>query len=109
MAPGLVGPEKANKGKTPTDSWWQTIVSPNGKEKTGYPTQKPLVILNRIIKVHSNPEDLVLDYFAGSGTTGMAALDLGRNAILIDSSRESIEVMKERFDPKITNYHNINL
>ena len=109
MAPGLVGPEKANKGKTPTDSWWQTIVSPNGKEKTGYPTQKPLVILNRIIKVHSNPEDLVLDYFAGSGTTGMAALNLGRNAILIDSSRESIEVMKKRFDPTITNYHNINL
>ena len=76
MAPGLVGPEKAAKGKIPTDSWWHTIVSPNSKEKTGYPTQKPLGIINRIIKVHSNPEDLILDYFAGSGTTGIAALNL---------------------------------
>jgi len=72
MAPGLVGAEKAARGKTPTDVWWHTIVSPTGKEKTGYPTQKPLGILERIVRVHSNPGDTVLDFFAGSGTTGVA-------------------------------------
>ena len=97
MAPNLVGPDKAKKGKTPTDSWWHTIVSTNGKEKTGYPTQKPLGIINRIIKVHSNPGDLVLDFFAGSGTTGMSAITNDRNAILIDNNPESIKVMKNRF------------
>ena len=108
MAPSLVGPEKAAKGKIPTDSWWHTIVSPNSKEKTGYPTQKPLGIINRIIKVHSNPEDLILDYFAGSGTTGMAALNFGRNAILIDSNVEALEIMERRFDPESTRFHNWN-
>lgn len=105
MAPGLVGKEKAEKGKTPTDVWWQTIVPTNGKEKTGYPTQKPLPILERIVKVHSNPGDTVLDFFAGSGTTGEAALKNGRNAILIDENPEAIEVMEKRlsrFNPKVT-------
>ncbi len=96
MAPGLVGPEKAAKGKTPTDVWWQTIVSPNGKEKTGYPTQKPIAILNRIVRVHSNPGDRVLDFFAGSGTTGAAAISSGRNAVLVDNSPEAIRVMSRR-------------
>ena len=73
MAPGLVGAEKAARGKTPTDVWWQTIVPTNGRERTGYPTQKPIAILDRIVKVHSNPGDLVMDFFAGSGTTGEAA------------------------------------
>jgi len=97
MAPNLVGPEKAAKGKTPTDSWWHTIVSPNSKEKTGYPTQKPIAIMNRIIKVHSNKNDLILDFFAGAGTTGDAALANERNAILIDNYDQAIKVMKERF------------
>ena len=96
MAPGLVGPEKAARGKTPTDTWWHTIVSPNGKEKTGYPTQKPLAILSRIIRVHSNPGDAVLDFFAGSGTTGEAALRLGRRATLVDNNPQAIEVMARR-------------
>ena len=96
MAPKLVGPEKAAKGKTPTDTWWHTIVSPNGKEKTGYPTQKPLAILDRIVTVHSNPGDWVLDFFAGSGTTGEAAVRAGRNAVLIDNHREAVEVMARR-------------
>ena len=96
MAPGLVGAEKAEKGKTPTDVWWQTIVSPNGKEKTGYATQKPLKILERIVRVHSDPGDTVLDFFAGSGTTGEAAARNGRSAILIDSNPEAIRVMRER-------------
>ena len=68
MAPGLVGPEKAARGKTPTDVWWHTVVPTNGKEKTGYATQKPLGIVERIVKMHSNPGDLCLDFFAGSGT-----------------------------------------
>lgn len=78
MAPGLVGPQKAAKGKTPTDTWWNTIVSPNGKEKTGYPTQKPMAILERIVRVHSNPGDNLLDFFAGSGTFGAAAIKHNR-------------------------------
>ena len=96
MAPGLVGPEKAARGKTPTDVWWHTIVATNGKEKTGYPTQKPLGILERIIKVHSNPGELVLDFFAGSGTTGEAAAKHGRRFILVDNNTEAIQVMAKR-------------
>ncbi len=96
MAPKLVGPEKAARGKTPTDTWWNTIVSPNGKEKTGYPTQKPIAILNRIVAVHSNPGDRVLDFFAGSGTTGEAAVRAGRDAVLVDDNTEAIEVMARR-------------
>jgi site-specific DNA-methyltransferase (adenine-specific) len=96
MAPGLVGAEKAARGKTPTDVWWHTIVSPTGKEKTGYPTQKPLGILERIIRVHSNPGDTVLDFFAGSGTTGLAAAKNNRNYLLIDQNPEAIALMKKR-------------
>lgn len=97
MAPSLVTPEKVIRGKTPTDVWWQTIVPPNSKEKTGYPTQKPLAILQRIVRVHSNPGDRVLDFFAGSGTTGEAALSLNRDATLVDSNPEAIKVMERRF------------
>ncbi len=96
MAPGLVGPAKAARGKTPTDTWWHTIVSPNGKEKTGYPTQKPLGILNRIVRIHSNPGDNLLDFFAGSGSLGEAAVRNGRDAVLVDSNQEAIEVMAKR-------------
>jgi site-specific DNA-methyltransferase (adenine-specific) len=100
MAPGLVGEEKAARGKLPTDTWWHTIVSPTGKEKTGYPTQKPLGIIRRIITASSNPGDLVLDFFAGSGTTGMAALELDRRFLLVDDNVEAIDVMKDRFKGK---------
>jgi site-specific DNA-methyltransferase (adenine-specific) len=96
MAPGLVGPEKAALGKTPTDVWWHTIVSPTGKEKTGYATQKPLGILERIVKVHSDQGDDVLDFFAGSGTTGEAAAKLGRGFLLVDSNPEAAQVMAQR-------------
>lgn len=96
MAPGLVGEEKAARGKTPTDVWWHTIVSPTGKEKTGYATQKPLGVLERIVKVHSNPGDVVLDFFAGSGTTGEAAAKHGRQFVLVDESKEAIKVMRRR-------------
>ena len=96
MAPGLVTKEKAARGKTPTDVWWHTIVPTNGKERTGYPTQKPLAIMNRLIRIHSNPEDRVLDFFAGSGTTGEAAIRNGRSAVLIDSNEEAVIVMAKR-------------
>jgi site-specific DNA-methyltransferase (adenine-specific) len=98
MAPGLVGPEKAERGKTPTDTWWHTIVPTNGKEKTGYPTQKPLGILKRIVQASSPQNGLVLDFFAGSGTTGAACLELGRKFILVDKNQEAMEVMARRFD-----------
>jgi site-specific DNA-methyltransferase (adenine-specific) len=100
MAPSLVGPEKAARGKTPTDVWWHTIVSPTGKEKTGYATQKPLGILERVVRVHSNPGDLVLDFFAGSGTTGEAAARHGRTFCLIDESAEAVAVMEKRLQIK---------
>ncbi len=96
MAPGLVTPEKIEKGKLPTDVWWHTIVSPTGKEKTGYPTQKPVGILKRIIQASSKPGDVVLDFFAGSGTTGFVANELGRRFILVDQNPESIQVIKDR-------------
>ena len=97
MAPGLVGPEKAARGKTPTDVWWHTIVSPNGKEKTGYATQKPLGIISRIVKIHSRPGDMLCDFFAGSGTLGEAAYRLGRDCILVDNNIEALKTMQMRF------------
>jgi site-specific DNA-methyltransferase (adenine-specific) len=98
MAPGLVGKEKAARGKLPTDTWWHTIVPTNGKEKTGYPTQKPLGVLKRIVQASSNPGDLVLDFFAGSGTTGACCLALGRRFLLVDNTPEAMEVMARRFN-----------
>lgn len=98
MAPGLVSPQKAARGKLPTDTWWHTIVPTNGKERTGYPTQKPLGILRRIVSASSGPGDLLLDFFAGSGTAGVAAMELGRRFILVDDNPQALEVMARRFD-----------
>jgi site-specific DNA-methyltransferase (adenine-specific) len=96
MAPGLVTPEKAERGKLPTDVWWHTIVSPTGKEKTGYPTQKPEGVLRRIIQASSQPGDWVLDFFAGSGTLGAVAQKLDRHFVLIDNNPEAIKVIDQR-------------
>ena len=96
MAPNLVGKEKAARGKTPTDVWWHTIVSTNGSEKTGYPTQKPLGILNRIVKVHSSPGDTLMDFFAGSGTLGEAAAMNSCSSILIDNNIPAIKTIMSR-------------
>jgi site-specific DNA-methyltransferase (adenine-specific) len=98
MAPGLVGKEKAARGKFPTDTWWHTIVGTNSKEKTGYPTQKPAGVLQRIVAASSKRGDLVMDFFAGSGTIGEVCLDLGRNFILVDNNPQAINVMHKRFD-----------
>ncbi|QHN05619.1 site-specific DNA-methyltransferase [Granulicella sp. WH15] len=100
MAPGLVGAKKAARGKTPTDVWWHTIVSPTGKEKTGYATQKPLGMLERIVRVHSKPGDMVLDFFAGSGTAGAAAARNGRSFLMVDENVEAIKVMEKRLGVK---------
>ena len=96
MAPGLVGAAKAARGKTPTDVWWHTIVPTRGAERTGYPTQKPLGVLERIVKVHSRPGDRLLDCFAGSGTLGEAALRNGRSAVLMDQSEAALQIMAKR-------------
>ena len=98
MAPGLVGPEKAARGKFPTDTWWHTIVPTAGKERTGYPTQKPLGILRRIVQASSPPDGLVADFFAGSGTTGAACLELDRRFVLVDDNPAAIDTMRRRFD-----------
>ncbi|MDD7540856.1 MAG: DNA methyltransferase [Mobiluncus porci] len=96
MAPGLVAPEKAARGKLPTDVWWHTIVSPTGKEKTGYATQKPEGILRRIIEASSREGDWVLDFFAGSGTSGAVAGKLGRRFVMIDENPEAVAIQRER-------------
>jgi site-specific DNA-methyltransferase (adenine-specific) len=97
MSPELVGKEKAEKGKTVTDTWWHTIVATNGKERLGYPTQKPLGIIRRIVKVSSLPDSTVMDFFAGSGTLGAAALESNRKFILVDNSLDAIKTMQHRF------------
>lgn len=97
MAPALVGPVKAARGKLPTDTWWHTIVPTNSVERTGYPTQKPVGILTRVIAASSHPGDLVLDCFAGSGTTGAACLALGRRFMLVDDNPQAMAVMARRF------------
>lgn len=96
MAPGLVTAERAARGKLPTDTWWHTIVSPTGKERTGYPTQKPVGILRRMLQASSRPGDWVLDPFAGSGTTGAAAAELGRRFVVVDENEAAIAVMRDR-------------
>ncbi|HKH18397.1 MAG TPA: site-specific DNA-methyltransferase [Solirubrobacteraceae bacterium] len=96
MAPGLVTPEQRERGKRPSDTWWHTIVSPTGREKTGYPTQKPEGIVRRMVQASSRPGDLCLDPFAGSGTLGAAATKLGRRYLLIDESPEALRVMRAR-------------
>ena len=96
MAPGLVGPEKAARGKLPTDTWWMTIVPTNSRERTGYPTQKPVKLLERIVRASSSPGDLVADFFCGSGTTGVAAKRLGRRFLLTDSNPEAIAITESR-------------
>lgn len=106
MAPSLVGKDKAARGKTPTDVWWHTIVSPNGKEKTGYATQKPRGVIDRIVRIHSSEGDMLCDFFAGSGTLGASAHELNRHCVLIDSNPEALRVMEKRFAGLPVTWHN---
>jgi len=96
LAPGLVSPQKVARGKLPTDVWWHTIVPTVGREKTGYPTQKPEGILRRVLQPSSRPGDWVLDFFAGSGTTGAVAAELGRRFVLVDENPLAVDVMRRR-------------
>jgi site-specific DNA-methyltransferase (adenine-specific) len=96
MAPGLVTADKAARGKLPTDVWWHTIVSPTGKEKTGYPTQKPEGVLRRMVQASTRAGDWCLDFFAGSGTLGAVAARLDRRYVLIDSSPEAVRIARQR-------------
>jgi site-specific DNA-methyltransferase (adenine-specific) len=96
MAPGLVGPEKAARGKRPTDTWWHTIVPTNGPERTGYPTQKPEGVLRRIVSASSRPDGWCLDFFAGSGTLGAVCQSLGRRYVLVDHSPQAVAIMRAR-------------
>ena len=96
LAPGLVGPDKAARGKLPTDVWWHTIVPTAGSEKTGYPTQKPEGVLRRVLQPSSRKGDWVLDFFAGSGTTGAVAASMGRRFVIVDESTDAVEVMRRR-------------
>ncbi|MFA7266347.1 MAG: DNA methyltransferase [Candidatus Nanopelagicales bacterium] len=98
MAPGLVTPEKAARGKLPTDVWWHTIVSPTGKEKTGYATQKPEGVIRRIVQASSREGDWLLDFFAGSGTLGAVAAKLDRRFVLVDENPDAISTIRDRFD-----------
>jgi site-specific DNA-methyltransferase (adenine-specific) len=100
MAPGLVTPEKAARGKRPTDVWWHTIVPTNGAEKTGYPTQKPEGVVRRMVAASSRPGGWCLDFFAGSGTLGAVACSLGRRYVLVDRNPEAIDVMRRRLTPR---------
>jgi site-specific DNA-methyltransferase (adenine-specific) len=96
MAPGLVSAEKAARGKRPTDVWFHTIVPTNGREKTGYPTQKPEGVLRRIVAASSRPGGWCLDPFAGSGTLGAVCRQLGRRYVLVDNNPVAVEVMRAR-------------
>jgi site-specific DNA-methyltransferase (adenine-specific) len=96
MAPGLVSAEKAARGKRPTDVWFHTIVPTNGREKTGYPTQKPEGVLRRLVAASSRPGGWCLDPFAGSGTLGAVCAELGRRFVLVDDNPAAIEVMRRR-------------
>lgn len=99
MAPGLVTPEKAARGKLPTDVWWHTIVPTNGSEKTGYPTQKPEGVLRRMVQASTRVDDWCLDFFCGSGTLGAVAAKLDRKYLLVDSNPEAVEIARRRLLP----------
>ena len=99
MAPGLVTPEQRERGKRPTSVIWHTIVSPTGREKTGYPTQKPEGLLRRFVQASSRPGELCLDPFAGSGTLGAVAAQLGRRFLLIDENPDAVATMERRLSP----------
>jgi site-specific DNA-methyltransferase (adenine-specific) len=96
MAPGLVTPEKAARGKLPTDVWWHTIVPTSGRERTGYPTQKPEGLVRRMVLASSRPGDRVADFFAGSGTLGAVAAATGRRYVLVDANPDAVAVMERR-------------
>lgn len=95
------------KGVPLSDVWDIPYLNPKAKERVGYPTQKPLLLLERIIQLATNEEDVVLDPFCGSGTTCVAAKLLNRNFIGIDKSAEAVELSKNRLDNPVKTESNL--
>lgn len=108
LAPERVTPEKAAAGKYPTDVWWQTIVPTNGRENLGYPTQKPMAVLRRIIGCATERDASVLDFFAGSGTTGAVAQELGRRFVLVDRNPDALKVTRSRLGESAMTYTDLD-
>jgi site-specific DNA-methyltransferase (adenine-specific) len=102
MAPGLVSSEKAARGKRPTDVWFHTIVPTNGREKTGYPTQKPEGVVRRMVAASSRREGWCLDPFAGSGTLGVVCRGLGRRFVLVENNPDAVAVIQRRLEAPVT-------
>src|SRR5256885_1217923 len=109
MAPGLVTPEQADRGKRPTDVWWHTIVPTRSAERTGYPTQKPEGVLRRIVAASSRPDGWCLDCFAGSGTLGAVCRQLGRRFVLVDVNPEAVEIARRRLSPSAARPESLNV
>ena len=84
------------RGKVPEDWWYFPVVARLHNERTGYPTQKPQALLERIIKASSNPGDLVADFFCGSGTTPLMAANLGRRFIATDATFRALHTTRSR-------------
>ena len=89
---------KAKKGVPLSDVWEIPYLNPKAKERVGYPTQKPIILLEQIIKIATNKGDFVLDPFVGSGTTMVASKILGRDFLGFDISNESVELAKKRLE-----------
>jgi len=84
------------RGKVPEDWWYFPVVARLHSERTGYPTQKPEQLVERVIRASSNPGDLVLDFFSGSGTTAAVAARNNRRFIAVDASSKAIHIAQER-------------
>lgn len=91
------------EGRMLNDWWTIPIMSTTSKERVGYPNQKPLALLERCISIATNPGDVVLDFFCGSGTTGVAAKRLGRKYLLCDKNPEATAIAKERLQNEQSN------
>lgn len=95
----VLGKEK--KGVPLSDTWEIPYLNPKAKERVGYPTQKPVLLLNQIIKIVTDKGDLVVDPFCGSGTTCVSAKHLKRNFIGIDASIDAVELSNKRLDEMV--------
>ena len=89
---------QAKKGVPLSDVWEIPYLNPKAKERVGYPTQKPIILLEQIIKLVTDEGDLVVDPFSGSGTTLVAAIMLNRNYLGFDISKDAVELTNSRLD-----------
>ena len=103
-----LNPENTIKGKNPTNVWEINRLNGNSKERVGHPTQKPVAIIERIVKSLSYPGAVVLDFFAGSGTVGRVCINEGRHCLMCDSNKTSIEYFNKHIELMHENGENIN-